>query len=154
MAGERGVVGFEVELEMRQQIVLPEEIEAGGGVGIVLVLGRLFGLGLDVELALEADFLGVVDGHVQELGEVVELALHVGVPEVLITFAAAPEDVAGAVELLGDFERFLHLRRGVGKDVGVAAGGRAVHVARVAEQIGGAPEQLDAGALLLFLERL
>ena len=34
------------------------------------------------------------------------------------------------------------------------ARGRAVHVARVAEQVGRAPEQLDAGPLLLLLEHL
>ena len=154
VTGERGVVGFDVQLQVRQQVVLPEEVEAGGGVGIVLMLGRLFRLGLDVELALEADLLGVVDRHVQELGEVVELALHVGVPEILVAFAAAPEDVAGAVEFLGDFEGLLHLRRGVGEDLGVAARGRTVHVARIAEQVGRAPEQLDAGPLLFFLEHL
>ena len=50
VAGERGVVGLEVELEVRQQVVGPQEVEAGGGVGVVLVLGRLLRLGLDVEL--------------------------------------------------------------------------------------------------------
>ena len=116
------------------------------------MLGRLLRLGLDVELAREADLLGVVDGHVEEAGEVVELALHVGVPEILVAFAAAPEGVACAAEFLGDFERLLHLRRGEGEHVGVRAGGRAVHEAAVAEQVRRAPEQLDAGALLLFLE--
>ncbi len=48
------------------QVVLAQEVEAGGGVAVVLVLGRLLRLGLDVELAGEADLLGVVDGHVQE----------------------------------------------------------------------------------------
>ena len=131
-----------------------QEVEAGGRVGIVLVLGRLLRLGLDVELALEADLLGVIDGHVQEAGQVIQLALHVGVPQVLVALAAAPEDVARAAQLLGDFERLLHLGRGEGEHVGIAAGGRAVHVARIAEQVGRAPQQLDAGPLLLFLEHL
>ncbi len=82
----------------------------------------------------------------------VELALHVGVPQVLVAFAAAPERVAAAAEFLGDFERFLHLRGGKGERVGVRAGRGAVHVAAVAEQVGRAPQQLDAGALLLLLE--
>ena len=154
VAGERGVVRLEVQLQMRQQIVLAQEIEAGRGVGIVLVLGRLLRLRLDVELALEADLFGVVDGHVEELGEMIELALHVGVPQILVAFAAAPEHVAVAAEFLGHFERLLHLGGGVGKGLGVAARGRAVHVARIAEEIGRAPEQLDAGPLLLFFEHL
>ena len=84
----------------------------------------------------------------QEAGQVVQLALHVGVEQGLVALAPAPEDVARAAELLGDLQGLLHLRGGEGEDVGVAARGRAVHVARVAEQVGRAPEQLDAGALL------
>ena len=93
-------------------------------VEIVLVLGRFLRLGLEVELPVEADLLGVVDGHVHELGQVVDLALHVGVPQVLIAFAAAPEGVAVAAELLGHFDGLLHLRRGVGEGVGVAGWSR------------------------------
>jgi hypothetical protein len=40
-------------------------------------------------------------------GQVVELALHVGVVEVLIAFAAAPENVVLAAQFLGHFEAFL-----------------------------------------------
>ena len=84
------------------------------------MLGRFLRLRLDVELAFEADLLGVVDRHVQEPGEVVELALHVGVPEVLVAFAAAPEHVAIAAELVRHFERLLHLGGGEGEHLGVA----------------------------------
>ena len=94
VAGERGVVGFEIQLQVVDETVLAEEVAARRRVGIVLMLGRLLGLGLDVELAGEADLLGVVDGHVQELREMLELALHVRVPQVLVAFAAAPERVA------------------------------------------------------------
>ena len=84
------MVGLEVELEVAEQIVLAEEVQARGGVGVVLVLGGFFGLRLDVELAFEADLFFVGDGHVEELGEVFQLTLHVGVPEGGVTFAAAP----------------------------------------------------------------
>ena len=90
----------------------------------------------------------------QEAREVIELSLHVGVPETCIAFAAAPEGVALAAELVGHFKRLLHLRGGVGKDIGVRAGRGAVHEARVCKQAGGSPEQLDARALLFFLEDL
>ena len=73
VAGERGMIGFEIELEMRQQVISAQEVEAGGGVGIVLVFGRFLGLGLDVESSLEADLLLVVDRHLEELAKVVEL---------------------------------------------------------------------------------
>ena len=154
VAGEGGVVGLKVELEVVHEVVFAEEVEARGGVGVVLVLGGLFGLGLDVELALEADLLFVGDGHVEELGEVLELALHVGVPKGRVAFASTPEGVAFAAQLVGDFEGFLHLRGSVGEGVGVAARGGSVRVARMGEELGGAPEELHAGLLLLGLEEL
>ena len=154
VAGERGVVGLEVQFEVLQQAVFTEEVEAGGRVGIVLV-GRGFArLGLDEELTLEADLLRVVDGEVQERGEVVELTLHVGVDEGGVAFAAAPEDVTFAAEGLGGLERVTDLAGAVGEHVGVGRGARALRIARVGEETGGAPEELLAGALLVGLELL
>jgi hypothetical protein len=57
VAGERGVVGLDVELEVLLQAVGAQEGDAAGDVEVVLVLGRLLRLGLDQELALEADLL-------------------------------------------------------------------------------------------------
>jgi hypothetical protein len=37
---------------------------------------------------------------------VVQLALHVGVEQVLVAFAAAPEDVVLAAQFLGDLQAF------------------------------------------------
>ena len=79
MAGQGGVVGFQVQFEMRPADRFSQEVKAGRGVGIVLMLGRLLGLRLDVELALEADLLFVVNGHVEKFGQVLQFALDVGV---------------------------------------------------------------------------
>jgi hypothetical protein len=45
VAGEGGVVGLDVELEVVHQAVFAQEVEAGGGVGVVLVGGGFAGLG-------------------------------------------------------------------------------------------------------------
>ena len=73
------VVGLDVELEVLEEIVLAEEIQAGSSVGIILVGRRLAWFWLNVEGAVKADFLFPVHRHVHESGKVVELALHVGV---------------------------------------------------------------------------
>ena len=49
-----------------------------GGIGIVLMLGRLFGFRLDVELSFETDLFFVRDGHVQKTGEVIQLLVRRG----------------------------------------------------------------------------
>ena len=82
-----------IELEVVQQVVGPQEVDAGRGIAVVLVLGRLLGLRLDEELAGEADLLRIVDGQVHEPSHVVQLAFHVGVVQVLVAFAAAPEHI-------------------------------------------------------------
>jgi hypothetical protein len=122
-----------LSLKCSSQIVFAQEVEAGAA------SSRTGGwwaprLRLDVELAGEADLLLVVDRHVKERGEVVELALHVGVEQGGVAFAPAPEGVAFAAEGVGRLDRLLHLGRGVGEDVGVRRGPPALVVARVAKR--------------------
>ena len=76
------------------------------------------------------------------------LALEVRVQQRFVAFATAPKDVVFAPEGLRYFERFFHLGRGVGENMGIRICRRPAHVARVGEQIGGAPQQPDARGLL------
>ena len=79
MAGESGVVGFEVELEMVEQAVLRRKFrQAAESESYWCLVGSLR-FGLDVGIAVETDPFGITDRHVEERGEVVEFALHVGV---------------------------------------------------------------------------
>src|SRR5688572_16682861 len=50
-------------------------------------------------------------------------------------------------------EGLLYLRRREGEHIGIATGARAMRVTRMDKQLRRAPEQLDAGALLLLLEQ-
>ena len=109
-------------------------------------------LRLNVEWALEADFLRVVHSHVQEGSEVSELALHVGVEERGISFTPPPEGVAEPIEFFGAFQGFLHLRPSISVDVHVGRGSGTLRVAGVGEEAARAPEKLYPGLGLLFLE--
>ena len=154
VAGERGVVRFKVELEMADQVVFTQEVQAGRGVRIVLMLGWFFRFRFDIELPVESDFLFVLHCHVQERREMVHLPFEIGVQQSGITFASAPENITFTVEFVGDFQRLLHLRRGVSEHVRVATGGRAVDVARMREQTSRAPKQFHPGALLFLFQHL
>ena len=114
---------------------------------VVLVLGRLVRLGLDQQHPVEADLRLVLDDEAHEAPELVRLAPQVGVEQRVVALAPAPEDVVGAAEAMGHLQAVLHLRGRVGEDLRVGVGGRAGRVARVAEQVGGAPEQADSGGL-------
>ena len=46
---ERRVVGFHVDLEVLVQTMLDQEAVDAAGIEVILMLGRLLGLGLDVE---------------------------------------------------------------------------------------------------------
>ena len=152
MARQRGVIGLQVELEMVDEIIFAQEIQASRGIGIVLMFGRLLRLRLDIQLAFEANLPLVINRHVQKRRQMVHLPLQLGVQQSRVTFASAPEDVTVAAKLVRHFHRFFHLRGGVGKHIRVATGGRAVRVARVHEQAGRAPKQFDTCAFLLLSE--
>ena len=64
MPGQGRVVGLNVEFEISQQIILTQEIQACCRIRVVLVLGRLFRLGLNIKLTLETDLFLVIDRHV------------------------------------------------------------------------------------------
>ena len=148
VTGEGGVVGFQIQFEMIHEIILAEEIEARGGVGIVLVRGRFTWLWLDVELSGEADFFRVVHGEVEKVREVIEFALHVGIEESRVTFAATPEGVAFAAELERAVHRGFHLCRPVGENISVRRGAGTMCEARMCEQTCGAPEEFFASGFL------
>ena len=95
------------------------------------MFGGLFRLGLDEEPTIESDGSLVVHGHVQELREMFLLAFEIGIEQRRIALAAAPEDIAGPGEFVGDLDCFLNLRSGERKHVGIATRRRAVHVARM-----------------------
>ncbi len=148
-AGQGGVVVLDVDLDLMLQAVGLEEAEHRRGVAVVLVLGRLVGLGLDQDGPLEADPVLVLHHQAQEAAELVQLLAQVGVQDGVVALAAAPQHIVGAAEPVGRLDHLAHLQGGPGGDLGIGIGGRAGHVAAVAEQVGGAPEQLHPGARLM-----
>ena len=75
VAGERGVVDLDVDLDLVGEVVLLQERMHRGDVVVVLVLGRLERLWLEQDRAAEPDALLVLDDHRQEPRQLVELAL-------------------------------------------------------------------------------
>ena len=129
VTGERRMIGLDVEFDNPVKSVATNEVQTGSGVEVVLMFGRLFRLWFKQELTGETDRLRVIVGHVHEAGEVIEFPLHVGVVEVVIPFATAPEDIVLAAQFVRDLNGLFDLSRCVGEDVRVAAGRSAVHVA-------------------------
>ena len=100
VAGERRVVRLDVEPVLVLEPVADEEAVDRRRVVVVLVLGRLHRLRLDQERALEPDPVLVLGDEVQEAGELVALALEVGVEQRVVALAAAPQHVVRATETL------------------------------------------------------
>ena len=144
VARQRGVVDLDVDLDLVLEPVLLEEGEHRRDVVVVLVLGRLHRLRLDEQRALEADRVLVLDHHVQEAAELIELAFHVGVEQRVVALASAPEDVVGATETVGGRQAVRDLGGRVLEHRRVGVGGGAGHEPRVRERVGRAPQQLGA----------
>ena len=147
VAGQGGVVRLDVDPVLVREVVAHEEGVDRGRVVVVLVLRRLLRLRLEQQRPGEADPMLVLGDEGQEPRQLRFLARQIGVQQRLVALAAAPQHVVRAVQPMRRLEHVLDLRGRVGEDLGVGIGGRAGRVARVAEQVGGSPQQPDAGAL-------
>ncbi len=144
---ERRVVHLDVDLDLALEAVLLQERQYVGDVVVVLVLGRLVGLRLDQDRALEADLVLVLDDELHEAAELVRLAGEIGVEQGLVALASAPEHVVGPAQPMCGLEAMLDLRRRPGEDGRVGVGRGPRRIARVPEQVCRAPQQPDAGPL-------
>lgn len=103
---------------------------------------------------MKANLFGIVDRHMEKASQVVNFSLHVGVVEILIAFAATPENIVLTAKLLGYFKALLRLDYTISKDVGIATCRSTVHKSRIAEEIGRAPKEFNPSLLLVLFERL
>mmetsp|Transcript_4611 Transcript_4611/g.11459 ORF Transcript_4611/g.11459 Transcript_4611/m.11459 type:complete len:224 (+) Transcript_4611:783-1454(+) len=83
----------------------------------------------------------------------IQLLLHVCVEQCVIPLSAAPEDKVLAPQPMCDLDGFLRLRRCDGKNLRMWAGGGPMHVPRMLEQLGSAPQRTDSATLCLQLLR-
>ena len=149
VAGQRGVVGFDVDLDFLFEPVLLQEAKHRSGVKVVLVLGRLTRFGFNQDGALEADLVLVFDHHIQEATHLVQLLAHARVEQGFVAFAAAPQHIVFAAEFERGIHGFFYLQGSQCKEFRVGVGGRSGHKPSVAKQIGRAPQKLHARVLLL-----
>jgi hypothetical protein len=126
-----------------------EEAVDGLDVVVVLVLGRLHRLGLDQQLAREADLVLVLDDEMQEPSELRLLAREIRVEERVVALTAAPQHVVLAAQALRDLQHVLDLGSGIGEHRWIRVGGCAGLVAGVAEQVCRAPQETHTGSFLV-----
>jgi hypothetical protein len=132
--------------------VAKEEAVDRGDVVVVLVLRRLLRLRLQEEQPVEADAVLVLGDKGQEARQLLFLPSQVGIQQGLVALAPAPQHVVGAAQPVRRLEHGLDLRSGEGEDLRVGVGRGAGGVPWVSEQVRGAPQQAQAGALHVLLD--
>ena len=90
MAGKGRVVDLEVQPIFAGEVMALEEAPDRGNVIVVLVFGRLLGLRLDEEEALEPDPVLVLGDDREEPGKLLLLLGEIRVEQGLVTLASAP----------------------------------------------------------------
>ena len=154
VASERRVVGLDIDLDLVFQTKAPEEAIDCLRVEIILVLGRFVRFGLDQNRAGKADPVLVIDHQLQKSAEVFLFDADIGVENGVVSFAAAPQHVIGPAKAMRCFERVAHLAGGKGEHLRIRIGCRACHIALVAEQVGGPPQQFATVCRLKFLQMI
>ena len=147
VAGQRGVVRLDVDPVLVREVVAHEEGIHRRGVVVVLMLRRLLRLRLEQQRPGEPDSMLVLRDEAQESRELRFLSGEIGVEERLVALAPTPQDVIRPPQPMRRLEHVLDLGGRIREHLGVGIGGRPRGVSRVAEEVGGAPEQPDAGAL-------
>ena len=140
-----GVVRLDIDLDLLLQAVALQEAVHGRGVEVVLVLGGLVRLGLDQDRCPEADPVLVLDDQREEAPEIVELA-----PQVRCSAASrsprARPTARSSRRRAGAWRR-AHRAPAAAAQAKTSGSGLVAapgDIARVAEQVGRAPQQLAA----------
>src|SRR5215468_10198372 len=143
VTGKNGVVLLDVYLNLILQAVGLKHAVDRRYIEIVLMFGRLLRFGLDQDSTLETDLVFMFNNVVEEPAELVEFASKISVEQSLIPFASAPEHIVLAAKLMGDLQRILHLRGGVGEYLRIRVGRSAPHEAAIGEKVRSAPQEAN-----------
>ena len=100
----------------------------------------------DQDVALETDFVLMLDDHLQEAPKLSLFLLKVGIEQTVIAFATTPQHIVRAAQAMRCLDTVAHLRRCETENVGIGIGRCTAHIAGVAEHVRGAPKQLHAGS--------
>src|SRR5688572_28504823 len=98
------MVRFDVEFEMLLQRERAEKRDPARDVEIILMLRRPLRFRLNQELAFDTDRFRMVEGPVENRGQVVLLAFQLRVEKRFVSFTAAPENIVFPAELFRDLE--------------------------------------------------
>ena len=109
------------------------------------MLGGLFRFGFDQKCPFKPDRTGIVHRHVKKTRHLFLFAPNVCVKQCFVSFAPPPKHIIRASEFIGCGNGMFNLGRGIGEHMRIGVGRRAVGVTRVAEKIGRAPQQSNAG---------
>ena len=95
------------------------------------MLGGFLRLWLDQDRTLVANFVLVLDHHMQEAGKLVKFTGQVCVEQRFVAFTTAPQNIVCAAEFLCSVDAGFHSRRGKRKHIWIWIGGCARHEAAV-----------------------
>ncbi len=145
---------FDVELYFVFQTIALEEAINRCDIVIILMLGWFLWLWLDQDRTLKANLVLVLHHEIEEATHIVELTAQIGVEQGFITFATTPKHIIVTPEALGCVEAGFDRGSCKSKHFRIRIGRSTRHVAAMREEIGCAPQKLDAGFGLLLLKNV
>ena len=87
------MIGFDIHFDFFFQPVGKKETIDGFDIEIILMLGRLMRFWFDKNVALETDFMFMLDDHLQEAPELCLFLFKVGIEQAVIAFTTTPQHI-------------------------------------------------------------
>src|SRR5687767_965225 len=133
------MVHFEVDLEITQQAILPEEANYCCAIEIILVFAWFTGFRLDEESSFEALGPCIIFCFMKEGCEVLGLSFHIGVEQAHVPFTSSPENIIFTAKRDSSVQRCFYLRTRVSKHMEIRIRSRPIHIPAIGEEVSSSP---------------
>lgn len=136
MIGQDGMFLFDVYFDFVFQVIGFQEIVDGCDIVIVLVFGGFLWFWFDQDCIVKIDFVFVFYDYVEELVELIEFLVDVGVEQGFIVFVFVLKYIVGIVEMMGYVYSVFYLGCCIGKNVWIGIGCSFCYEVVVGEYVG------------------
>src|SRR5688572_88348 len=140
MTCKGGMIYFNIQTKIIQQIILPQKANDSFTVIVVLVLGWFTRFGFNKELPFETILSSIVSRNMEEFRKVFLFTFHICIQQAHITFPASPKNIIFPTQLYSSIQCSFYLCSAMRQHMKVWIGSGTIHISFIGEKICSAPQ--------------